>query len=285
VSGTSPAPRELPEHVQDSGEWKAWPRKVDAHLSYGVRERQITAYVRSGKLVAWACPDSTVRLDPDKLGELFGQPGEFKGRDRDLSSAERQRRRAAPSSPDLLADPVAAMLHEAVAMMRASHGESVGLIKVITDPLNALLQAYKDQNAAQAARIKELEARIDEAEAIRAELADAAHERELRVKREANAERRRDETLQLLKDQVPELVSLYVSGSSLSGWAKKVPRDALEMLIDSDALAESVREELRRAAGIPSKPAGAAASTGGEAQSAPPPPPNPMNGVSAHGHS
>jgi hypothetical protein len=165
-------------------------------------------------------------------------------------------------------------------MMREQHAQSIGLIKVITDPLNALLQAYKDKDASQRTRITELEGRLTEADALRAELADAAHERSLAVKRQEASERRRDETLKLLKDQVPELVGLYLSGASLSGWAKKVPRDALEAFVESDAISEAVRDELRRAAGIP-KPADAAPGP----TAAPETLNQSMNGASAHGHS
>lgn len=275
-------PSELPEHTRDSGEWRRWPRKVDAHLAYAVRERQVTAYVRNGKLKAYACPDDTVRLDPDALAQLFGEPGEFAGRDRDLSKDERERRRAAAKAEhEITADPIGHVFRETVGMMRESHAQSLGLIKVITDPLNALLQAYKDKDAAQLKRIADLESRLDEADALKAELADAAHERSLAVKRQEASERRRDETLKLLKDQVPELVGLYLSGASLSGWAKKVPRDTLEALLESDAISEAVREELRRAAGIQSKPADAAPGP----TAAPETPNQSMNGVSAHGHS
>jgi hypothetical protein len=275
-------PSELPEHIRDSGEWRRWPRKVEAHLAYAVRERQITAYVRNGKLKAYACPDDTVRMDPDALAQHFGEPGEFQGRDRDLPKDERERRRhAAKADAELTADPMAAICRETMGMMREQHAQSIGLIKVITDPLNALLQAYKDKDASQRSRITELEGRLNEADALRAELADAAHERSLAVKRQEASERRRDETLKLLKDQVPELVGLYLSGASLSGWAKKVPRDALEALLESDAISEAVRDELRRAAGIQSKPADAAPGP----TAAPETPNQSMNGASAHGHS
>jgi hypothetical protein len=256
-------------------------------LAYAVRERQITAYVRNGKLKAYACPDDTVRLDPDALAQHFGEPGEFAGRDRDLPKDERERRRqASKADAELTADPVGAVFKEVVGMMRSNHSESIALIRVITDPLNALLTAYKDADAAKAARIRELEAQLTELSAMRTELADAAHERALAVKRQEASERRRDETLKLLKDQIPELVGLYLSGASLSGWAKKVPRDALEALLESDAISEAVRDELRRAAGIP-KPADAAPGPTAAPETPNPAaaPDNTMNGVSAHGHS
>ena len=251
---------ELAEHVADAGDWKAWPRKAESHTRWGVRERQVTAYVRNGKLKAYRCPDGSVRIEPDALTALFGPPGMLPARDRDLPPAERRRRLSEAADVD---DPVASMFRASVQMMHDMHRESVGLIRTLTEPVQIILSAYKDQIAAQALRIRELEAHADEALALRSELADATQERELSLSRHKASERRRDETLTLLKDQVPSLVKLYVEGESLSGWVRKVPRDAIEAMLDSGALSESDADQLRRAAGIP-KPA---------------PPPTPTNGM------
>jgi len=249
------------EDLPDDAEWGTWPRKIEAHVKWGVRERQVTAHVRNGRLKAYRCPDDSVRLDPDALTLLFGPPGAVQGRARDLSAAERRRKLAETIDVD---DPVAAMFRASTSMLHDMHKESVGLIKAITEPVQALLSAYKETIAAQAARIVTLETHVDDALVLRSELADAAQERELSLAKHKASEKRRDDTLALLKDQVPTLVKLYVEGETLGAWARKVPRDAIDAMLDSGALSESDADQLRRAAGI-SKPA--------------PPPPTQTNGM------
>lgn len=243
---------DLPKHVfADSDEWKRWPRREEAHVKWGVRERQVTAHVRNGKLTAYRCPDDSVRLEPDALTLLFGPPGVVQGRDRDLPAAERRRKLSGAIDID---DPVASMLRATTTMLHDMHRESIGLMRIMPEGVQVLLTAYKETIAAQAARIKTLEEHADDALVLRSELADAAQERELSLAKHKASERRRDETLTLLKDQVPSLVKLYVEGETLGAWAKKVPRDALEAMLDSGTLSESEADQLRRAAGI-SKPA------------------------------
>lgn len=252
---------ELPQHVADAGDWKAWPRKSESHVKWSVRERQVSAYVRNGKLKAYRCPDGSVRIEPEALTALFGPPGALPARDRDLPPAERRRRLSEAADVD---DPVASMFRAVVGMMHDMHHESVGLIRTVTEPVQVILTAYKDTIAQQAERIRTLESHADESLALRSELADASQEREVSLARHKASEKRRDETLTLLKDQVPALVKLYIEGESLSGWVRKVPRDAIEAMLDSGALSDSDADQLRRAAGI-SKPA--------------PPPTPPTNGM------
>jgi hypothetical protein len=257
------APVELPPHVEAGDAWKAWPRKVAAHLEWGVRQRQIDAFTRNGKLRVYACPDGINRLDPVQLRELFGDSGVVQGRDRDLSASERKRRLA-----EAEADPVALMFREVVGMLQDMHKESIGLLRVVSDPLKTVLDAASSTIAAQAERIKTLEAHADEAVVLKSELADAKQERELAVKRHDAAEQRREQTMSLLKEQVPALMRLYVEGDSLSSFAKRAPRAVIETIVESDTVSESDAEILRRAAGIPPKPA-----------------PQQSNGVVDHGHS
>jgi hypothetical protein len=131
-------PVKLPEHMHDS-DWREWPRKLEAHLRWGVRQRQIDAFIRSGKLRVYVCPDDSSRLDPDQLREMFGEPGVVQGRDRDLSSADR-RRKLAEAEPD----PVVMMFGRAVSMMEEMHQQSIGLIKIISEPVDTLLKAYRE---------------------------------------------------------------------------------------------------------------------------------------------
>lgn len=260
------APVELPQHVADGGEWKAWPRKLEAHVRWGVRQRQIEAYVRNGRLTLYRCPDETLRLDPEPLREMFGEPDQVQGRDRDISASER-RRRQAESETTLTGDPLVLMFNRATSMIADLHAQQISQLKGISDPLTALLAGYQAALAAAQTRIATLETAAAEHSLQRIELDELRTENELRRAREAAAEKRRDETLQLLKDQLPTLATTWLSGDSLSGFARRVPREVVEAIVESTAVSEQDSEILRRAAGIP-KPA-------------PAPQPNGVN----HGHS
>lgn len=258
----SAKPIDLPEHVADAGEWKAWPRKVEAHVQWGVRQRQVEQHCRTGRLKMWGCPDGSVRLEPDALTELYGPKGVVSARDRDLPRAERQRK-IEESSIDTT-DPVALMFRAAVSQLNGTHHLMLDLVRHIDGPMAALVKAYQDQAAELRQRIRDLERHQDEAMMLRSELENAVHDRDLSAKRHTNAERRRDETLGLLKEQLPKLASLYVDGDSLTAWAKRAPRDVIEAIVESDSISAVDAEKLRKAAGLQPKP---------------PQPPNQSNGA------
>lgn len=244
---------ELPAHIAETDQWKDWPRKLEAHLKWGLRQRQIEAFVRNGKLRVYACPDDTRRLDPDALRDLFGEPGVVQGRARDISASER-RVRQTEAIASATADPVALMFGKAVGMMESLHAQLIGQLRVVSDPLKVLLDAYRQTIEAQSARILQLESRADEADRMRSELADAKQERDIELKRNESRERRRDETLQLLKDQLPAMAKTWLEGNSLSEFARRTPKQAVEIIIESGSVSEQDADILRRAAGIP-KPA------------------------------
>lgn len=246
------APIELPEHVADAGEWREWPLKLEAHLKWGVRQRQVESFARNGRLKVYVCPDGSKRIEPDALCELFGEPGVLQGRERDVTATERRQRQTEAALP---ADPVALMFAKSVAMMEGIHAQSLALLKVLPEPMQQLIAAYQSLNAALVARVAHLEKQSDEAAVLRSELADARQEREVALKQHESREKRRDETLALLKDQLPALVGLYVSGNSLSDFAKRAPKDVIEAIVDAGVVGAADLETLRRAAGIVPKPA------------------------------
>lgn len=266
------APVDLPEHFAESDEWKAWPRKLDAHLKWGVRERQVVAFTRTGKLKVYNCPDGSKRLDPDALRALLGEPDVLQGRERDLNATDR-RARQVEATAAATADPMAFMCGKQASMIEQLHAQLIGISKAVTDPMRVLLDAYQAANAALLVRVRELEARSDQSDKLRSELADATQMRDLEMKKAQNAERRRDETLTLLKEQFPMLARVWLEGNTLSEFAKRTPKAAIEVIIESGSVSAQDAEVLRRAAGIDPKPA-------------PEETPNQTaNGVSDHGHS
>jgi hypothetical protein len=244
----SASERELPEHVADAGEWRDWPLKLDAHLKWGVRQRQIESYARSGRLKVFVCPDGSKRIEPDALRELFGEPGVFQGADRNLSAAERRQRQAEAAAPP---DPFALMFGKVVGMLEATNGQLLAYLKLIPEPMKQLIEAYQHANKALSDRVAFLESQANEAAVLRSELVDNKQERDLALRRHEASERRKDETLALLKEQVPALVGQYLSGNSLSDFAKRAPKDVIQTIVDSEVLGPADAETLRRGAGIP----------------------------------
>jgi hypothetical protein len=265
------APVDLPEHVAESDEWQQWPRKLEAHLKWGVRQRQIEAFTRNGRLKVYACPDGTKRIEPEALRELFGEPGIVQGRDRDISATERKARQLeAEAAKVAVNDPVAFMFARVVQQQEALFGQLLEQLKLSTEPVRMLLSEHRETIRIQAERIKTLEESADAMQRARAELLDAQQVRDLELKKHENAERRRDQTLELLKEQLPMLAKTWFEGNTLSEFAKRTPKGAVEAIIESEDISEQDREILRTAAGIP-KPA--------------PTPTATANGAASHGHS
>lgn len=262
-------PIDLPEHVAESDEWQTWPRKLEAHLKWGLRQRQIESLTRSGKLKVYACPDGSKRIEPEALRELFGEPGVVDTRDRNISAAERKQRQLEAETAKLAVnDPMAFMFARVIQQQEQLFGQLLDQLKLITEPTRALLSEHRETIKAQAERIKALEERSDALDRTRSELLDAQQVRDLELKREANKERRKDETLALLKDQIPSIMKTWIEGNTLSEFAKRTPKGAVQAIIESGEISEQDADILRTAAGIP-KPA-----------------PNPTaNGVASHGHS
>lgn len=232
--------------------WKDWPRVSDAHLDWGVRKRQLVAHVRQGRLEPLECPDGTQRLDPSELTALYGPKGQFGGRDRNLSKEQRANRLAEEIDTS---DPLAFMFRAVVQQLRDTHEVLLSLVRLMPDSLGVVVKAHEAQTGDLRARVRELEKGYDESLRLRDELADASQERDLMLKRNANAERRRDETLAMLKDQVPTIVRKYVEGDSFDAWVKRQPRDVAEALADSEAISAADAERIRAAAGLPPKAA------------------------------
>lgn len=237
--------RELPDHIASTDEWKLWPLKSDAHLQWGVRERQVTALCRSGKLAAWICPDTSVRIEPEKLTELYGPPGRVVGRERDRPPSEQARLRTAPIDTD---DPVVGMFREVVLMLREARQEKADLLKLITDPMGAILAAFQQMLAESRGRVVELEKGWLDVMDLRSELADTQHERALQLTSAAAREKRRDETLSLIKPHLPKLFGAFAGGSDLASFVKECPPELISTVLDSQLLPKHLEDKLRKAA-------------------------------------
>jgi hypothetical protein len=246
---------ELPADVASKGEWKLWPRKAEAHLQYGCRERQITACLRQGKLVAYSCPDQTVRIDSVALTEMWGPPGIVQGRDKSLSVSERERRKLdAELGLDGSSDPLVGLFREVVLMLRESRQEKSELVRLIVEPMNSIHTCFKEQLGEARERIKFLESKWIETHELFAVLSDASHERAIALQRQTAADKRRSDVVEMLKEQLPSILSRF-AGSDLKGFVAGIPPEVVQAVLDSEMLPKGHADLLRRAAGVSEKKA------------------------------
>lgn len=239
-------PRELPEHVAESDEWKGWPRKTEAHLAYGARERQVTAFCRSGRFQVWLCPDGTLRLDPSQLEDEFGKPGVFSGRNRQPADKSKRAEKAAELNDLDESDPLPFLCRELVATLRETREEKTQVLKLVVDPMNAaikLLQTLTDQAMARATG---LEKHIDEVLILRAELSDMKYSHERQLARDQAAEARRQQVMGLLAQKAPAMLDKLFSGGDLASFLATLDPMVIETVCESGALTASQVETIRR---------------------------------------
>ena len=243
----------LPARVIGSGEWRTWPRRLDVPTRWAASSRDVNGRIRSGELRVYTCPDRVRRVDPETCSALFGEPLVISPR-----AAPSDKPPAPAPAPAPVAagpDPTGTIVRAVIEQNHRMHETSVGLVKVISEPLNTLLAAYQKTIDSLLSRVASLEAQSDAATALRSELADATQEREISLERHRASEKRRNETLQLLKDQLPAIVGTWISGDSLTGFAQRAPKDVVQAIIESAAIAEHDATILRRAAGLDKPPA------------------------------
>jgi hypothetical protein len=258
MSGRVPKtpPVNLPQHVADCDEWKTWPRKAEAHVLWGVRERQVTALCREERLKVYRCPDETLRLDPSQLEQCFGPPGVVSGRERDVKPAERARRAEQAKAAEVdgldLGDPLPGLVRELTGMVRELRIANADILKLVLEPaknanawLERICSRALDRNA-------ELEGKYLEVVSLHAELLDMRHIHSLQVDAAKAAEQRRNETLALLKAKAPALLDKLFGTADLASFVKGINPELIKAVLESGLLDEDRANILRRVAGIPS---------------------------------
>lgn len=243
------APKDLPEHVASGEEWKAWPRKIEAHVRYGARERQITALCRSGKLVVYRCPDESLRLDPSKLEDLFGKPGTFQGRDRapaDETEREARKNRKATDFDDT--DPLPGLVKELALLLKEQRQEKTEILRLVVDPMNAALGLFREITQHAMDRVKEMEARELDTMALFEELSSSRHARDLETQAHAATQKRRDEIMGMLRARLPSVLDGITGIGSLGAFVKGIDPTFVQMVIDAGVLPPDKLEMLRKAA-------------------------------------
>lgn len=262
----SAQPRDLPEHVASGEEWKAWPRKTEAHVWYGARERQITALCRAGQITVWRCPDDTLRIDPSELEERYGPPGTFKGRDRAPSDpVERQQRVSARKEPEFdYADPLPGLVRELTLLVREHREEKLSILKLVVDPMNhvhKLLQWLTDHAMD---RVKTMEARELDTMALYEALTSTKAEQDLRAQDAAGKSANRAEVMAMLRKALPRLLDDFATSGTLAGFVRTLDPDLVQTLLKMDVLPKDQLDKLQRAAdaALKSKASAAAADNG-----------------------
>lgn len=241
--------KQLPDDVPQA-EWKSWIRKNDAHLKYGVRRRRVTDRIASGTLPCYACPDETVRIPTAALEEAFGVADEKE------PPRERARARASVvSDADLeLDDPVVGMFRECRIMLKeerehsrqqlaARDATNLEQLKLLTAPVSKSVELLQQTAERLAERVKFLETREDAMMREREEMAEFRHVRDLEISRQAAADRRRGETIEVLRKEWPTIVNAWASGS-LRGFVQQTKPELVDLLIKSGQLTPQQQAQL-----------------------------------------
>lgn len=256
-------PSPLPDHVAAGEEWKAWPRKIEAHVVYGARERQVTALCRSGKLVVWRCPDESLRLDPDALEGLFGKPGTFQGRDRAPSDEiEREVRKSRKAAEFDHSDPLPGLVKELTLLLREQREEKIQILKLVVDPMNFALQLFRELTGHAMARCEKMEKRELDNLALYEELTSSRHARDLETKAAEGTQKRREEIMGLLRKRLPDLLDGVTGIGSLAAFVKTLDPELIKTLLETGILPKDKADQLRKAAGIDDKTVNGKASHG-----------------------
>lgn len=258
-------PRELPQHLAASEEWKAWPRKLEAHVRWGLRERQITSLCRTGRLVVWRCPDESLRIDPSQLDEEFGPEGVVQGREaRELpaESAQRKEKISQKTARDEwdLDDPLPALVRELRSVISLQQTQITDLIKMSTDPIKYGMHLAEKVTQAALTELTALRAKDLENAVLREELLTTKHIRDLELAKQQAADRRKDETLALLKAKAPALLDRFFATSDLASFVKTLDPMLVNVVLESGTLSEEQASTLRRLTGIGKTPVNGKAS-------------------------
>lgn len=207
--------------------WRLWPRKVEAHLIWGVRMQQITQACTRGKIPVYMCPDQSIRLPTDALRQFFGPP-------KTEDAADEQAAAGKVQSIDV-DDPIVGMFREVVGMLRDLRQEKLDILKMLLDPLNLAMGQLEKQHSRMSQRIEQLEGRADSTMNEREALIDNRHLRDLATTIEMGKEKRRDDLAQQFRGALPSLVKKF-TGVQLSDFVAGFDPQELELLISSGFL-------------------------------------------------
>lgn len=223
--------------------WQTWPRKVEAHLIWKVRARQVDTAVGRKKLACYLCPDKTVRIPTEQLVKLFGEAPE-------VGNVDTARAPAEINAIDI-DDPVVMMFREAVTMLRQSEQAKLDVLKLLLDPMNAALKAnrevaedLRDVIVKQAARISELEGARDQTIKEREELADNRMMRDLVMGAELATQERRKRITDKLIEQIPLFTAKW-TGGTLSDFIGSLDPAEVELFLATDFLKPEQKTQVR----------------------------------------
>jgi hypothetical protein len=215
--------------------------------------------------VVWRCPDESLRIDPSQMEECFGPEGAVQGREaRELPADAAQRKeqisRKGPRDDWDYGDPLPALVRELRNVIAQQQASIADLLKMSTDPIKYGMQLAERVTAAALGELAALRAKDVEHALMREELVSTKHIRDLELRKQDAADRRRDETLALLKAKAPALLDRFFGTTDLASFVKTIDPALLSMLLESGTLSEEQATTLRRVAGIGKTPVNGKAS-------------------------
>jgi G:T/U-mismatch repair DNA glycosylase len=256
---------EMPAEVTEE-EWKRWPRKNEAHLLWGLRERQITALCTAKRLIQYRADDASIRLDPDQLRAEFGEPDDAKGR---MGKAGKPGGKANGLDIDI-DDPYPGLLLQLSGVIKDMREDFRKVLELALEPANKHVENLLADNDRKTQRITELENRWAMDQERRSTELEQMRAYEIESQRIANQERRRTQIMAMLNQQVPSIVAKFTGGPSVTEFLADLDPEKIEMLLVTDFLPEDKKAQLRVAmAAMNAVKDAAARATGKQAPAAP----------------
>jgi hypothetical protein len=187
--------------------------------------------LRLADVPCWRCPDNTVRYEAEGAESAIA---------------------AVPSDthPDAPDKPVTALslLDKQIGINAAAAKQNVDTIKAMSEPLRAGVELWKAAWDRQETRLGKLEATFDRMLAVLEAGLTHQHERELAVKKQAAAVELRGKTLEVVKQQLPAIVSkwgLTKKAQLAVDLVSSLDPAMVQALIDSDVLTEQQTRDLQ----------------------------------------
>lgn len=223
-------------------EWKAWPTAQKAAKLLGCSVRHLGRHIERGTIERHQCPDNVFRLNPNDLEEAKDQILE------NIASTESLEKETVVSEG----------FKSGTELVKQSHKHSEEMFRLYANPIQQLLEMYREENKRKDDRIKELEAKRDELAQQREDLISEQHMRDVLTNKVLKADARKDKAFGMVFDKLPGVWDKFVE--SKLGQSREVKatiellkgfsRDDLKMLLETDILSPEQKVNVRTILGL-----------------------------------
>ncbi len=231
------------ENTKLPPQWKNWPTAPKAAKLLGCSIRHLVRHVERGTIERHQGPDGTFRYNPEELEDAKDSILE------NIQTTDNESREMVVSEG----------FKSGTELVKQSHKHAELMFGLYRDPVNQLLEMFRNENVALRARIAELEKVRDENAQKREELISEQHMREILTAKVLKGEARKEKAFGLVIDKIPSVFDKFVESSL--GQSKEVKatiellkgfdKDSLTMLLETEIVTEEQKAHIRTILGMP----------------------------------